>query len=187
MTGFLIGHTHLKGHSFKLELVNSPECDTCKLAFETASYVLWDCEVLGTLRFRHVSVFQHGKTFCSKCGTVRCKYMRAVQRIKCGQSTNVTNMPAFLVFYSISRIFSSQLHVVKQITCPRDTKYYFCVCNSYKIKLTWNSLRYLEWTVMLMKSPVGEELRPLYEETSFLLLLIWSLKISDWCFRAVLH
>jgi hypothetical protein len=30
MTGLLSGHSHLKGHLFKLGLVNSPECDASR-------------------------------------------------------------------------------------------------------------------------------------------------------------
>jgi hypothetical protein len=172
MTGFRIGQPHLKGHLFKMELVNRPECESCKQTSETASHVLWDCEVLATLRFRNLGLFQHDTAFCSKCGTAGCKNVMAAQRIKRGRSTSVTNMPALHVFYYISRIFCGQLHVVKQITCPRGSKYYFSMCTSYTIKLTWNSLRYLKWTVMLMKSPVCAELRPLYEDTSLLLLSI---------------
>jgi hypothetical protein len=54
MTGLLTGHCHLKGHLFKLWLVNSPECNRCKQAFETASHVRCDCEALATLRIRHL-------------------------------------------------------------------------------------------------------------------------------------
>jgi hypothetical protein len=54
MTGLLTGHCHLKGHLFKLGLVNSPECNRCKQASETASHVVCDCEALATLRFRHL-------------------------------------------------------------------------------------------------------------------------------------
>jgi hypothetical protein len=36
MTVLPTGHCHLKGHLFKLRLVNSPECDRCKQASETA-------------------------------------------------------------------------------------------------------------------------------------------------------
>jgi hypothetical protein len=54
MTGLLTGHCHLKGHLFKLGLVNSPECNRCKQASEAASHVLCDCEALTTLRFRHL-------------------------------------------------------------------------------------------------------------------------------------
>jgi hypothetical protein len=50
-----MGHCHLKRHLFKLGLVNSPECNRCKQASETASDVLCDCEALATLRFRHLS------------------------------------------------------------------------------------------------------------------------------------
>jgi hypothetical protein len=65
MTGLLTGHCHLKGHLFKLGLVNSPECERCKQASETASHVLCDCEVLATLRFRHL-----GRRFM-KSGTLK--------------------------------------------------------------------------------------------------------------------
>jgi hypothetical protein len=52
--GLLTGHCHLKGHLFKLGLVNSPKCDRCKQAPETASQVLCDHEAVATLRFRHL-------------------------------------------------------------------------------------------------------------------------------------
>jgi hypothetical protein len=42
LTGLFTGHCHLKGHLFKLGLVDSPECDRCKQASETASHVLGD-------------------------------------------------------------------------------------------------------------------------------------------------
>jgi hypothetical protein len=54
MTGLLTGHCHLKGHLFKLGLVNSPECNRCKQASETTLHVLCDCEALATLRFRYL-------------------------------------------------------------------------------------------------------------------------------------
>jgi hypothetical protein len=44
----------LTGHLFKLELVNSPECNRCKQESETASDILCDGEALATLRFRHL-------------------------------------------------------------------------------------------------------------------------------------
>jgi hypothetical protein len=53
MTGLLTGHCNLKGHLFKLGLVNSPECDRCKQASEMASHILCDREALATVRFRH--------------------------------------------------------------------------------------------------------------------------------------
>jgi hypothetical protein len=49
----MTGHCHLKGCLFKLGLVDSPGCDRCKQANETA-YVLGDCETLAALRFRHL-------------------------------------------------------------------------------------------------------------------------------------
>jgi hypothetical protein len=42
------------GHLFKLGLVDSPECDRCKQASETASHVLGNCEALAALRFRYL-------------------------------------------------------------------------------------------------------------------------------------
>jgi hypothetical protein len=54
LTGLLTGHCHLKVHLFKLGLVNSPECDRCKQASETASHVLCDCKALAALRFRYL-------------------------------------------------------------------------------------------------------------------------------------
>ena len=54
LTGLFTGHCHLKGHLFKLGLVDSPECDRCKQASETASHVLGDCEALAALRFRYL-------------------------------------------------------------------------------------------------------------------------------------
>jgi hypothetical protein len=53
LTGLFTGHCHLKGHLFKLGLVDSPKCDRCKQAFETASHVLGDYEALAALRFRY--------------------------------------------------------------------------------------------------------------------------------------
>ena len=40
MTGLLTGHHHLKGHLFKLGMVDSSRCDRFTYAYETASYVL---------------------------------------------------------------------------------------------------------------------------------------------------
>jgi hypothetical protein len=54
MAGLLTGHCHLKGHTFKLGLVNSPKHDSCKQASEIASHFLYNCEALATLRFRHL-------------------------------------------------------------------------------------------------------------------------------------
>jgi len=38
----------------KLGLVHSPNCDSCKQASKTASYILCDCGALATLQFRHL-------------------------------------------------------------------------------------------------------------------------------------
>jgi hypothetical protein len=57
LTGLLTGHCHLKGHLFKLGLVNSPKCDRCKQASETASCVFCECEALAALRFRYLGCY----------------------------------------------------------------------------------------------------------------------------------
>jgi len=49
MMGLLTGHCHLKGHVFKLGLIDSPACDRHKQASEMASHILCDYEaVAGT-------------------------------------------------------------------------------------------------------------------------------------------
>ena len=42
----LTRHCHLKGHPFKLGPVNSPKCDKCKQASQTALHIIDDCEAL---------------------------------------------------------------------------------------------------------------------------------------------
>jgi len=51
MKGLLTGHCHLKGHLFKVELVDSPGCDRCKQAIEKTSHVLCNSEAVAVLRF----------------------------------------------------------------------------------------------------------------------------------------
>jgi len=53
----LTGHCHLKGHQFKLVLVNNPKSDRCKQASETSAHVLRDCETLATLSQASGSTF----------------------------------------------------------------------------------------------------------------------------------
>jgi len=65
MTGVPKGHWHLKGHLFKLQLVNSPDHDRHKQAFETASHILCECEALATLGIRHLG--------CHLCDEVTLK------------------------------------------------------------------------------------------------------------------
>jgi hypothetical protein len=54
MTGLLTGHCHLKGHQFKLGLVNSSNSNRFKQASEKASHVFRDCKTFTTVRFRHL-------------------------------------------------------------------------------------------------------------------------------------
>jgi hypothetical protein len=52
LTGLFTGHCHLKGH---LQLVDSPKCDRCKQASETASHVLCNWKAMVALRFRYLA------------------------------------------------------------------------------------------------------------------------------------
>jgi hypothetical protein len=57
IVGLYTGHCHLKGHLFKLGLMNDPTCERCLEADESAIHVLCDCEALAHLRFRHLGQF----------------------------------------------------------------------------------------------------------------------------------
>jgi hypothetical protein len=52
--GLLTGCCRLKGRQFKLGLVDGPGYDRCKQVIKMASPVLYDCEALAVLRFRHL-------------------------------------------------------------------------------------------------------------------------------------
>jgi hypothetical protein len=54
VTGLLIGHCHLKGHLFKMGLMNSPNCKRCLGKDESATHILCDYEVIAYLKFRHL-------------------------------------------------------------------------------------------------------------------------------------
>jgi hypothetical protein len=54
MTGLLTGHCYLKGHLFKLGLVDSPESVRCEQASEPGSHLLYGCKGLAALRFRYL-------------------------------------------------------------------------------------------------------------------------------------
>jgi hypothetical protein len=140
MTGLLIGHCHLKGHLFKLELVNSPECNRCKQASKTASHILCDCEALATFKIQALGssfdatrwlwrhIYRQDTVLCSRCRAARC--IRAAQRIKCGWSAWVTNVPTLHVSYFI--LFYSILWVISTHCCQwhgsANYKLYLSVC-----------------------------------------------------------
>jgi hypothetical protein len=54
VTGLLTGHRHLKGHLFKMGLMESPTCERCLEKDESATYILCDCEAIAYLRFIHL-------------------------------------------------------------------------------------------------------------------------------------
>jgi hypothetical protein len=54
VTKLLTGHCHLKGHFFKMGLMNSPTCGRCLEKDESATHILCDCEAMAYLRFRHL-------------------------------------------------------------------------------------------------------------------------------------
>jgi hypothetical protein len=56
IVGLFTGHCHLKGHLFKLGLMDDPTCERC-LEDESATCILCDCEAVAYLRFCHLSQF----------------------------------------------------------------------------------------------------------------------------------
>jgi hypothetical protein len=57
IVGLYAGHCHLKGHLFKMGLMNDPICERCLEVDESATHVLCDCEALAHLRFHHLGQF----------------------------------------------------------------------------------------------------------------------------------
>ena len=112
MAGLLAGHCHIKGHLFKLGQVNSPKCDRCNQATETASYALCvhglyshyhsgasvDGHIMQWSEEKHL--YQQDTVLCSRCGAARCMNVRIAQRMRYGWSAWVTNVPSIFVFYS---------------------------------------------------------------------------------------
>jgi hypothetical protein len=92
---------------FKLELVDSPECDRCNQASEMASHVLCDCEALAALRFRYLGHYfmkpgdfkdiSVSRLLYSKCGAAKHMNIRAAQKIRNGQCAWDALVPALLL------------------------------------------------------------------------------------------
>jgi hypothetical protein len=57
VVGLLTGHCHLKGHLFKLGLINDPICERCLEEDETATHILCDCEAVAHIKLRHLGQF----------------------------------------------------------------------------------------------------------------------------------
>jgi hypothetical protein len=102
----------IKGHPLKLRLVNSPQCDIGKWAFETASHVVCDCGALATLRLGHLAhhFTNPGDTedicvskilhIVQSVGLLHTN-TRVAQKPNYGQSAWVTNVPALLLFHQV--------------------------------------------------------------------------------------
>jgi hypothetical protein len=54
VAGLLTGHCHLKGHLFKLGLIDDPICERCLEGDESSTLILYDCEAVPHIRFRHL-------------------------------------------------------------------------------------------------------------------------------------
>jgi hypothetical protein len=48
------GRCHLKGHLFKLGLMDDPTCEICLEEVESATHILCHCEAIAYLRFYHL-------------------------------------------------------------------------------------------------------------------------------------
>jgi hypothetical protein len=57
IVGLFTGQSHLKRRLFKLELTDDPTCEMCLEVDESATHVLWYCEAIAHLRFRHLGQF----------------------------------------------------------------------------------------------------------------------------------
>jgi hypothetical protein len=57
VVALITGHCHLKGHLFKLGLIDNPTCERCLQEDESATHILCDCEAIAHLRFRHLGLF----------------------------------------------------------------------------------------------------------------------------------
>jgi hypothetical protein len=57
VVGLFTGHSHLKGHLFKLGLTDDPICKRGPEEDESATHILCDCEATAYLRFRHLGHF----------------------------------------------------------------------------------------------------------------------------------
>jgi hypothetical protein len=56
VVGLFVGHCHLEGHLFKLDLTDDPTCER-GLEDESATHILCDGEVIVYLRFCHLGQF----------------------------------------------------------------------------------------------------------------------------------
>jgi hypothetical protein len=54
VVGLLKGHWHLKGHLFKLGLINDPICERCLEEEESTTHILCDCEAVAHITFLHL-------------------------------------------------------------------------------------------------------------------------------------
>jgi hypothetical protein len=57
VVGLFTGHSHLKGHLFKLGLTDDPTCERCLEEEESATHVLCDCGAMTYLRFPQLGQF----------------------------------------------------------------------------------------------------------------------------------
>lgn len=126
MTGLLVGHCHLKGQLFKVELVQSTGSDWCKLAFETASHILCDCKAPVVLMIRHLGYHflkpcdcwhlrQEGTPLYSKLGAAECLRKGLPKRWE-------MVMVPFLMYCSYCILFYSVLFH------SRQTKWVWFIC-----------------------------------------------------------
>ena len=109
MIGLLTGLSHVKGHPFKLSLVNSHQCDRCKQASEMASHVVCDCGALATLGLGHLAYnFMEPDDIEDICVSKILHIVRSVglphtdirvaQKSNYSRSAWVTTVPALLLF-----------------------------------------------------------------------------------------
>ena len=100
-------------------------CGRRKQAIQTASYVLWDCEALAALRFRHLGqsfyetrwlwghLCQQDTALWSKCGAAECEQKGCTKGQKQSNCTGYYDSHPY-VFYSILYICIHTYYVISQ-------------------------------------------------------------------------
>jgi hypothetical protein len=62
-SGLITGHCYLKGHLFKLGLVNGPTCERCHNKEETASHIVFEYEAVAKARFGHLGAYLRPRNY----------------------------------------------------------------------------------------------------------------------------
>jgi hypothetical protein len=83
VVGLFTGHFRLKGHIFKLGLTDDPICERWLEEDESATHILYNCEAIAYLRFRHLGqFFMEPSNYCDAPLNKVLHFIRGVGLIK---------------------------------------------------------------------------------------------------------